>query len=212
VLDSNFMIDLEPYLSVVKEIKVDEYSIPVYLVDVNKLINAIITKVAQTTALCTKYKHNPARMRYFIKVFNALNDYSIEALNSTIQKLLKYKDLGLNLLLYPIVVKKDNTEYALVKWYLNQYMFNDELIYRIIGTLVESEIAYYSFRIDDEYIYFHGVQIDGNKVVNGTEIKYESLYPIEIKFIDYLIKQGMKEPKNISIKEDNGKYLISWEY
>ena len=212
IIDSNFVIDIEPYLTVIKEIKVDESSIPVYVVDVNKLVNAIITKIAKTTALCTKYNYNPARIRYFIKVFNTLSDYDVETLNLNVQKLLKYKDLGMNLLLYPVVVKKGVGEHSLVRWYLDQYMANDGLIYGIIGKLVESAIAYYWLKIDDEFIYLHHVQIDGDKEVNDLVIHYETLYPIEINFINYLIKQDMKEPKNISIKEDNGKYLISWEY
>jgi len=205
------MINIEPYLSVIKEIRFDEYNIPVYLIDTNKLVNAIITKVAQTTALCTKYNHNPTRSTCFIKVFDTLNDYSIESLNSIVQRLLKFKDLGMNLLLYPVIIKKDETEHELVKWYIDPYIANHELIYKIISKLV-SEIAYCQLSLDDEYIYIHHIYIDGNKVVNDTEIKYESLYPIEIKFIDYLIKQGMKEPKNINIVQNKDKYLISWEY
>jgi hypothetical protein len=212
VLDSNFVIDIEPYLTVIKEIKADEYSVPVYLVDVNKLVDTIVRKIAQTTALCTKYNYNPTMITYFIQVFETINEYSIDTLNVYVERLLKYKDLGLIPLLYPTKIVRDNDIYETLKYPAEIYINNARLVLTIITKLVKSDIPDYLFKLDDEYIYIHSLFIDGIKKTDKADIHYKLLYPIEIKFIDYLIKQGMKEPKNISIKEDNGKYLISWEY
>ena len=211
-IDSNFTIDIEPYISVIKEIKVDEYSIPVYVVDINRLINAIITKVAQTTALCTQYNYSPTMITYFIQVFETISEYSVDTLNVYVERLLKYKDLGLIPLLYPTKIVRDNDIYETLKYPAEIYINNARLVLAIITKLVKSDIPDYLFKLDDEYIYIHSLFIDGIKKIDKADIHYKLLYPIEISFIDYLIKQDMKEPKNISIKEDNGKYLISWEY
>lgn len=211
-IDSNFTINIEPYISVIKEIKVDEYSIPVYVVDVNKLVNAIITKVAQVTALCTQYNYSPTMITYFIRVFETINEYSIDTLNMYVERLLKYKDLGLIPLLYPTRIVKNNDIYETVKYPVEIYVNNARLVLAIITKLVKSDIPDYLFKFDDEYIYVYSLVIDGIKKTDKADIYYKLLYPIEIRFIDYLIKQGMKEPKNISITQDNGKYLISWEY
>jgi len=216
IIDNNFTINIEPYLEKIKEIPCifnnKEYKLPVFLVRENELVEAIIKKIAQGTYLAQKYNLNPMDITYSIKIFNKYNDFPVDRLNTLIQLILKYKEVGINLLLHPVLIPPGR--YRILNTCLSDIITNYDIVLQILRTLLKFDISYYSILYDNEYLYIREVMLEGYLEIDDIEVLYETLYPIEINFIDYLIKQNMKEPKNISINKDEkeGKYLISWEY
>jgi hypothetical protein len=216
MIDDNFTINIEPYLEKIKEIPQiindKEYNIPVFLVKENELVEAIIKKVAQGTYLAQKYNIEPTVITYFIKVFNKYNTFPVDRLNTLVQLILKYKDLGIPLLLHPTLVS--STKERILRIYIDEIITNYNIVLAILRNLFKSDISHYWVLYDKENFYVREFTLEGYLTVNNEEFVYEALYPIEMNFIDYLIKQNMREPRNIIINKDNkqDKYLISWEY
>jgi hypothetical protein len=215
-IDEHFTVDIEPHLEKIKEIeyivKDKTYKVPVYLVKENELVNAIIKTVAKCTNLYIKYNCDPADITYFIKVFDKYNGFPVDRLNTLVQLMLKYKDLGFTLLLYPVL---DPQKERILYTCINEITTNYGIVLEILRNLFKSNISYYSILYDKEYFYIREFILEGYlRIDNKDFFLYEALYPVEIDFINYIIKQNLKEPKNIAITKDKeqDKYLISWEY
>jgi hypothetical protein len=244
-IDNNFTITLteDKELSKLRELEFEYHGIkfkaPIYLVKVDELVNSIINKVAEITAVAQKFGHNPLDTTVVIVLFEDQNKYSIDYLNDIINTLLKYKEMSMYPIVYPysieLVCEYFDEENDLRRVYdyikpiqrIDEAFLNYRLVVQIVKRIMKNEklSAYYIYT-DKEDIFLKEPFIEGYKTLSFTnaedlkvkelnvKINFTTFYTIPVDYISYLIYQSMQKPKNVIISKDNerDKYIVSWEY
>ena len=242
-VDELFTIKIDKELSKLRDLEFEykgiKFSAPIYLLLTEEFINTVISKIAEITSTSQKFNCNPMDSIIIIQLFEHKEKYEIDSLNKVCNSMLKYKELGLIPVVYPYTIEIECEYYdednALRKLYdsiqpikrISDVFYNYRILTQIIRYIVKNEfITSYHLFTDENEIFLQEPYIEGYNLLQFTnlnnvkvkelkvKVKYTTFYTIDIDYINYLIYQNMKKPKNVIINKDTdtGKYIFSWEY